>query len=389
MLRKAARNNAAVIHRRLQFVPFRHASPAYHRLYCVPPPTPPPTAAKLPAGDQPPLPLPPHKKPKLDLRPAPVKPKPPSPPASAPPPPTTASTTPQTSAPHHVPATPSLSEASKEAKHDIEDAEAHGILAPPPLNANWVQRTLHQVIQIAKFYYRGTKLIFTRRKAIALIHARVQAGGAPLTRAEFRLITTQKDDMAKLVPFLIIALLLEEVIPLIAIYVPAMLPSTCILPSQRARIEEKRTEKALAYETVYAGLYAALKEQTAAAKGFLPLAALRVEDAPMAVCGQLGLSTIGFDALRLRRIRKHLSFIARDDEKLLEDSTPLSRRALVEAIEERGIRTSPNLTHKQLQSRLQWWLDSVKATTELADAAATDAALGRRLALVILSAGQS
>lgn len=50
-----------------------------------------------------------------------------------------------------------------------------------------------------KFYYRGTKLIFTRRGAIARIRARVAAGGAPLTRAEFRLIATQRDDITKCV----------------------------------------------------------------------------------------------------------------------------------------------------------------------------------------------
>ncbi|KAF8197953.1 hypothetical protein BJ912DRAFT_922670 [Pholiota molesta] len=376
MLRKAARDPAAVLRRQLRFVPFQHASPCYRRLYSIP--TPPPPATKLQTGEQPP-PLPPHKKPKLDLRPGPVKPKQ-SPPAGAPPPSINATVAPSVT---HVPARPSLGEATKEAKHDIEDAETHGILTPPPPGANWAQRTLHQVIQIAKFYYRGTKLIFTRRKAIALIHARVKAGGAPLTRAEFRLIETQKDDVAKLVPFLIIALLLEEVIPLIAIYVPAMLPSTCILPSQRARIEEKRAEKALAFQATYASVYAGLRNKASA--GHMPLAALTVADAPTAVAG---LSTIGIDALRMRRIQKHLAFITRDDEKLLRDNTPLSRRALVEALEERGIRTSPNLTHEQLQARLQWWLDSIKASTGAADADAA-ATLERRLALVISAAGHA
>lgn len=46
-----------------------------------------------------------------------------------------------------------------------------------------------------KFYYRGVKLIFLRRREIAHIHARISAGGRPLTRAEFRLIQTQKDDV--------------------------------------------------------------------------------------------------------------------------------------------------------------------------------------------------
>lgn len=54
----------------------------------------------------------------------------------------------------------------------------------------------------------------------------------------------------------------------------------------------------------------------------------------------LGLATLGPDALRTRRITKHLAFLARDDALLLADgaaTAPLSRRALVDALEERGM----------------------------------------------------
>lgn len=47
----------------------------------------------------------------------------------------------------------------------------------------------------------------------------------------------------RLVPFVLIVLIAEEVIPLIVLYVPSMLPSTCIMPSQRERIENKRRDK--------------------------------------------------------------------------------------------------------------------------------------------------
>jgi hypothetical protein len=42
-------------------------------------------------------------------------------------------------------------------------------------------------------------------------------------------------------------LVLEEVIPLIVLYAPGMLPSTCILASQRERIDAKRREKQRSY----------------------------------------------------------------------------------------------------------------------------------------------
>ena len=128
-----------------------------------------------------------------------------------------------------------------------------------------------------------------------------------MTRAEYRLIHTQKDDINKcvyvfslsshhfssqpffscskrVIPFLIIALLLEEVIPLIAIYAPFMLPSTCILPSQRERIEAKRSEKAATFSTQYSGIYRTLM-QTENPSGFLPLSSLHLDSAPTAICG--------------------------------------------------------------------------------------------------------
>ena len=149
------------------------------------------------------------------------------------------------------------------------------------------------------------KLIFSRRKEIALIRARIKAGGTPLTRSEHRLIQTQKDDINKcvlfillhryyslsihrVIPFIVIALILEEAIPLIAIYAPFMLPSTCILPSQQQRIEDQRAEKAKAFAIQYKFLYGQLKE-TENPRGFLPLRSLRLQEASTAVCGYVSI----------------------------------------------------------------------------------------------------
>ena len=113
-----------------------------------------------------------------------------------------------------------------------------------------------------KFYFRGLKLVITHHKHAREIQARVKAGGEPLSRWESRFIRTNKSDFARyyslpqsfiniyihhprprLIPFVAIVLLLEEVIPLIVLYAPWMLPSTCILASQRERIDAKRREK--------------------------------------------------------------------------------------------------------------------------------------------------
>ena len=117
-----------------------------------------------------------------------------------------------------------------------------------------------------KFYFRGLKLVVTHFKQAKALQARVKAGGEPLSRWEARFIQTNKSDLARyhpllqslprsyshrsrprLVPFVAIVLVLEEVIPLIVMYAPGMLPSTCILASQRERIDAKRREKQRAY----------------------------------------------------------------------------------------------------------------------------------------------
>ncbi|KAG6857270.1 hypothetical protein H0H87_007103 [Tephrocybe sp. NHM501043] len=315
---------------------FHHVRPSVRlassraRLLSTPVPVPKPR----PAG---PPPTPAAPKPsKLDLRPAPIKPSKP----------TTLSAThiplkPTVPLPRPSgapPSPPSLAESKEAAKRDIEDAEAHGVLKPPPQGANWAKRTLHKAIQIAKFYFNGVKLIFIRRKDINLIRARIKAGGSPLTRLEFRLIRTQKSDINKVVPFIFIALILEEIIPLIAIYAPFMLPSTCILPSQRERIESKRADKATAFALEYRHIYNQLKQAEEPA-GHLPLTALSLPGASAAVCGILRVSTVGIDFLRIHRIKNHLRFIAEDDKLLAQDKLldKLSPKDLEETLGERGM----------------------------------------------------
>lgn len=38
-------------------------------------------------------------------------------------------------------------------------------------------------------------------------------------------------------------IIIEEIIPLVVLYAPGILPSTCILPSQRDRIDSQRHER--------------------------------------------------------------------------------------------------------------------------------------------------
>lgn len=107
-----------------------------------------PTTSQTSSTTSPLTATPQPKKPKIDLRPAPIKPITKSFPASA-------AHIPQTKSLRHVQAsseiltaTPKLAEAKKEIQKHIHDAEAHGILTPPPPDANWFKRTLHTAIQL-------------------------------------------------------------------------------------------------------------------------------------------------------------------------------------------------------------------------------------------------
>ena len=115
-----------------------------------------------------------------------------------------------------------------------------------------------------------------------------------------------------------------------------MLPSTCVLPSQRDRIEAKKAEKALASSINSKAVFHAIKSQ--AHLGPLSLETIKdVEGAPTAICSLLGLSTLGIDALRMRRVKKHLEFIAQDDALLLQDGVKLRERELDDTLAERGL----------------------------------------------------
>jgi hypothetical protein len=77
----------------------------------------------------------------------------------------------------------------------------------------------------------------------------------------FSIVTTTIPFPIRLVPFIIIVLVLEEIIPLIALYAPGMLPSTCVLPAQRERIDAKKDAGRRASKDHYAPLLAGIAKK--------------------------------------------------------------------------------------------------------------------------------
>lgn len=202
---------------------------------------------------------------------------------------------------------------------DIADAESHGILQPPPPGAGWAKSTLHKALQLAVrlflFYFISAhaypclpEILLPRRQArlyplqdsarhetprpgrwsparalgvphvahAERRHQEVHASPAPLNELPH-------STCLRLVPFVLIALILEEIIPLIVIWAPGMLPSTCILPSQRERIQAKAMDQALALAVNHGPALAALTR--AADGGEIPLNAISSPDVPKVLCG--------------------------------------------------------------------------------------------------------
>ena len=64
---------------------------------------------------------------------------------------------------------------------------------------------------------------------------------------EFGPWLTSDSPANRLVPFVLVLVTLEELIPLMVLYAPFMLPSTCVLPSQRERILSKQRQNIALY----------------------------------------------------------------------------------------------------------------------------------------------
>jgi len=245
------------------------------------------------------------------------------------------------------------------AKQDIISASERGVLDPPPIDATPFKRFTHQALQLLKFYFRGLKSINTHRKQVAAIATRAKSGGALPSRAEQRFIETYRRDVLKLIPFLVIVTIAEELIPFIALYAPRMLPSTCVLPGQRDRIVARASNQQLtalfSHRDVFEAIYKEGKQS-----GFVPV---KNVGNPGAVCSMLGLPAWGPSPLNNWRIRRRLNAVASDDELLRREGCGrhLTIPELEEALLERGmIPESDGPSADAMRAHLNWWLDSVE-----------------------------
>ncbi|KAG9316453.1 hypothetical protein JVU11DRAFT_2487 [Chiua virens] len=253
------------------------------------------------------------------------------------------------------------------AKQDIVTASERGVLEPPPKDATAFKRFTHQALQLLKFYFRGLKAINTHRKQVAIISARARSGGALPSRMEQRFIETYKRDVLKLLPFVLIVLVAEELIPFVALYAPRMLPSTCVLPGQRDRIVSRARNRQLNALFSHRGVFEAISKE-GKQSGFVPVKHI---GNPGAMCSMLGLPAWGPSPLKTWRVRRHLIAVALDDERLRREgcSRHLTVPELEEALLERGmISESDSPSADVMRAHLNWWLDNVEVLPAGSDA---------------------
>lgn len=138
-------------------------------------------------------------------------------------------------------APPSSSDQSSLSQESKADATASSKSISERIKGLW-----ENIKYLFRFYYNGVKQIWkdrTRVNAMRKEIAEREASGKEGVRwMEKSVIELHQADVRKLPLFLAILIILEEVLPLVVIYAPSLLPSTCILPSQslKMRSEEER-----------------------------------------------------------------------------------------------------------------------------------------------------
>lgn len=221
-----------------------------------------------------------------------------------------------------------------------------------------------------KFYFNGVKQIWANRTRVKLIQSRVADGGAALSREESQLIHTHQADMRKLPLFLFILLILEEALPLVVIWAPSLLPSTCILPTQLTKIR-------MGEEVKRAEVFAQLK-QSESLKELLPVVQesnggfkltephvasadlvkkISAEDL-VRLAKMFALSTWGGSSMVRRRLDTHLAYLRTDDQLMCVDgfsAIPQHVDALAKACGERGLRCT-GIEHREMFESLRTWL---------------------------------
>ncbi|KAG1053185.1 hypothetical protein G6F43_004723 [Rhizopus delemar] len=251
-----------------------------------------------------------------------------------------------------------------------ETKETTAVKQPTSRISQFIQQSKELVV----FYKNGIKLLWSNHKEAKALQLKVQQEDYELKRSEFQLIHRSKKDMIKLIPFGFVFCILPESIPLIVIYLPGMVPSTCLKDSQIQKQREKLD--AIRQKMTVNVLKSAEQVQGITPEDFLSLSKFqriakhygydfelsRIDRRHLsAYCRFMGLNDYGTQGILKRRLDKHMNYIKEDDKFLIREGIDnLDTKELSSAIEERGMR-SLNETEDQMRRALKYWLATSEA----------------------------
>ena len=168
--------------------------------------------------------------------------------------------------------------------------------------------------QLFKFYWAGCKCLRANYSHMRTLQKGVRREGWELTRREKRFVSRTQADLWKIVPFVFFLMTLEEILPLMVLYTPWLLPSTTILPSQFLRIksaeEVKRREALLEVGKELRRVReedVGAESSVARSRGGLPVLAGLSPEVVKGLCKALDLGTVAPMFWLQRRLTRRIS----------------------------------------------------------------------------------
>ncbi|KAG0226950.1 hypothetical protein BGW42_003270 [Actinomortierella wolfii] len=213
----------------------------------------------------------------------------------------------------------------------------------------------------------GVKLLWVNRKIVKDLKRQVKEEGYQLSRREYQLIRNTDIDVKRLIPFAAVFFLATEYIPLIILFAPGLIPSTCVtheqLESRRKKLHEKRCE--MTEKLIRLNRREITKESLASYSSFLNIAKRYGDSFDLdlidrqhlsSFCKFMGLYGWGPKFMLKNRLVKHMKYLAEDDALLQRDGIDsLTFLELQTANEERGMR-SLEVSREHLERSLAYWL---------------------------------
>ncbi|KAJ1909661.1 hypothetical protein IWQ60_011050 [Tieghemiomyces parasiticus] len=222
---------------------------------------------------------------------------------------------------------------------------------------------------LTRFYYNGIRQIFRNRSEAKRLTARGRAGEV-LTRREILLIRKSREDIGRVAPFALVAIILPELLIVLIVLAPGMFPSTCITDAQIIKKHRKAQETR---QSIHDSVVTAATENSGlTVKNFLNIQSiikvadqyqtdLAVAGLPKEglrnICRFVGLGSLGTEGMLRKKVEQHLMFLHEDDKMIRKEGIEsLTLTELQEACELRGIST-----HDRQADHLQGLLrDSIR-----------------------------